>query len=509
MTTTRSQRVASRPRAGIARRSGRGRRGVSVVLVVIVLAVLIGFASLAVDVGRVRVVKVQLQTAADAAATAGASGIEMFPSRGVLEPEERAYEAAAANFSLDQRDSDGRRQDSSIELIVDEDVQLGRWNDVTREFTKLEQENGGPDERRQSNAIKVWTRRVTRYRDDDGNVVNRGTGVPLILAPVLRIFSENAPITGEVQAEATAVLNGHVETAAFVGLQEIRFNGAVRSDSYVASEGYPGPGGPNANTSFATNGEVTFSGAATILGSVYPGKNQWIQPQPLRGSVNITGHMFSLAKTLTAMTPPFAPPASGYNLPDTFSDIRALRSDQGFDPPNGNDQNQVTLQPLPQAPAGTATYFYFSNWNTRSDDQVTIDNSKGPVEIWVSGDFSHSQTAMIRISTRNHPVTFHLNGDADFLGRGIVHQQSALPANVQIRMTRPGTTLRIGGSSRAMHAHVAAAGSNISFTGDGSAAYHFYGRAVGRSLTVASNVQLHYDESLGPINPLFRIGIVQ
>src|SRR5687767_3013704 len=133
MTTTRSQRDVSRSRAVIA----RSRRGVSVVLVVIVLAVLIGFASLAVDVGRVRVVKVQLQTAADAAATAGASGIEMFPSRGVIEPEERAYEAAAANFSLDQRDSDGRRQDSSIELIVDEDVQLGRWDDVTREFTKL------------------------------------------------------------------------------------------------------------------------------------------------------------------------------------------------------------------------------------------------------------------------------------------------------------------------------------------------------------------------------------
>ena len=219
--------------------------------------------------------------------------------------------------------------------------------------------------------------------------------------------------------------------------------------------------------------------------------------------------MFPLTKTLTATTPQFAPPASGYNLPGTITD-GALRSDQSFDPPNGNGNNQEdpALTPLPQAPVGTVTNFYFSSWTTRSDDRVKIDNSRGPINIWVSGDFSNSQTAMIQLESKDYPVTFHLNGDADFLGRGIVHLAGALPANVQIRMTRPGTTLRIGGQ-QAMSAHVAAAGSDVSFTGNGSAQYHFFGRAVGRSLTVASNVRLHYDESLGPINPLFRIGIVQ
>src|SRR5688572_15451180 len=102
-----SARASRRPPSARLRR----RRGMSVVLVVIVLVVLIGFASLAVDVGRMRVARVQLQTAADAAATAAVSGMEMFPTRGVLEAQERAVETAAANFSLDQRDSDGERKD--------------------------------------------------------------------------------------------------------------------------------------------------------------------------------------------------------------------------------------------------------------------------------------------------------------------------------------------------------------------------------------------------------------
>src|SRR5688572_15467529 len=89
MPTPATPATSPRVRHVAGRRHSR-RRGLSIVLVVLTLVVLIGFVSLAVDVGRVRVAKIQLQTAADAAATAAVSGMELFPTLGVAEPQERA-----------------------------------------------------------------------------------------------------------------------------------------------------------------------------------------------------------------------------------------------------------------------------------------------------------------------------------------------------------------------------------------------------------------------------------
>ena len=480
----------------------RGRRGLSVVLVVLVLGLLIAFAALAVDVGRMRLAKAQLQTAADAAAAAAASGMQLFPERGVLEPQERAVDAADRNFVIDQRQEDGERQDRGVELIPDEDMQFGRWNDVTREFELLEA-GGTTDRRRQADAVRVWTRRVTRFEDADGNLVDRGNGLPLILVPVLRIFSEKMPITGELQTRAVATLNGQVDVAAFVGLQYVRFTGATRSDSYDAAlGGYPGHGAAKRNSSIATNGEVTFNGAATIRGSVFPGKGQWIQPQPLSSSVDISGYMFPLTKTLTAVTPSFTlPPIS--NEPNTIDPTNVVsETDKSF---NAANNQTTTLQSLPKNNA--STNFVFSSWTSKANDEIEIKNDQSPVEIWITGDFNHSGKAQIKVMSPLHPVTFHVNGDMTIVGNGVV--TNGPPHNLQILMSRPNTTLRMGGS-QPISAHVSAASSDVIFSGNGTGSYHFFGRVVGQSLTVASNVELHYDESLGTLtDPKFQIRLVE
>jgi len=77
--------------------------------------------------------------------------------------------------------------------------------------------------------------------------------------------------------------------------------------------------------------------------------------------------------------------------------------------------------------------------------------------------------------------------------------------NLQILMSKPNTTLRMGGS-QPISAHVSAASSDVVFSGNGTGSYHFFGRVVGQSLTVASNVELHYDESLGTDNDVLVIG---
>jgi hypothetical protein len=491
----------SRPRPQLRPRDPRDprRRGLSVVLVVIVLGVLIAFASLAVDIGRVRLAKVQLQTAADSAATAGASGMELFPSAGIAGPHDRAVEAAAANFSIDQRNDNGERKDAGVEVIPEEDMVFGRWDTAADppRFVPIQASGGGFDERRQADAVRVWTRRMTQFEDVHGNLADRGNAVHLIFAPILGVEK------GEVQARATAVLNGSIETAAFVGLDDVRFFGATRSDSYAAgSETYPGGGGANRNTSIATNGEVRFSGSAQIFGSVFPGRNEWIQPQPLGSGVEITGYTFPLSRPLTAVMPPFTLPTEPDAQPGTIDPPNALTNDNGF-----RSAKKTTLGSRPQ-PGGKATNFVFSNWTSNSSDVVTIDNAHSPVNIFVQGDFSHRNTAQIILTSNVHAVAFYVNGDMEIRGRGIVRPANARPSGLQVFMTRASTTLRIGGP-QPLAAHVHAPGSELAFTGNGTGRNHFFGRAVGKTMTVASNVELHYDESLGPINPKFRIALVE
>jgi uncharacterized membrane protein len=50
--------------------------GFSIIMLVVMLAVLIGFVSLAVDMGRVRLARAELQTVADAAARSGAFSLK-------------------------------------------------------------------------------------------------------------------------------------------------------------------------------------------------------------------------------------------------------------------------------------------------------------------------------------------------------------------------------------------------------------------------------------------------
>lgn len=497
----RRERATGPRRRSRRQRSPSHRPGVSIILVVIVMGVLIAFASLAIDVGRVRLAKVQLQTAADAAATAAVSGMQMFPDRGVLEPQERAVEAASLNHVIDQAKTGGMRHDEGVQIFPEEDMVFGRWLDESREFIRIEEGGGVLDSRRQADAVRVWTRRVSRFIDPDGNEIDRNNALPLIFAPVLGVER------GEVWARATAVMNGNVDTAAFVGLQYIRFQGAVRSDSYdAARQSYPGFAVASRNSSFATNGEVTFSGAAQIKGSVHPGINQWIMPQPLRSNIDITGYMFPLSKVLKATTPTFTPPAGvgQFNEPGTIQPPESVQQIDNSFAPNGD----VTLSSLARS-GGASTHFVFSSWTSRGSDTITIDNGLSTVEIWINGNFSHSGRATIALASTAHPVIFHINGDADVLGNGFVFQPTNWPANLQIQMSRPGTRLRIGGSNPALSAHLFAPVSDVVFSGAGRGGYDFFGRAVGKSLTVAGNVNLHYDESLGTITPQWAIRLVE
>ena len=129
-------------------RKAAPRRGAVLLYSVVMMVTLMAISSLAVDWGRVQMVKTQLRTAVDAAARAGASGLEI----GVAEALSRARATARANKA------DG----ASVDLDANLDVELGLWNATTRKFTKL---TGAAQAG--ANAIHVIARRT----EERGNAV--------------------------------------------------------------------------------------------------------------------------------------------------------------------------------------------------------------------------------------------------------------------------------------------------------------------------------------------------
>ncbi len=89
------------------------RRGVALIYVAVLMAVLIGLCSLAVDLGRVQVVKIELRRAADAAARYGAMGLPNGSSAAIA----NAISSAADNTA-----------DGSTVVITSSDVLVGNWD---------------------------------------------------------------------------------------------------------------------------------------------------------------------------------------------------------------------------------------------------------------------------------------------------------------------------------------------------------------------------------------------
>ncbi len=98
------------------------QRGTAVVLVALVLVVLLGFAALAIDVGRLVVAKQELQVVADAAALAGAArlrqGMDVGPTT------QAAVDVGSGNAVLGE----------SLTLDPDQDVQVGAWDSETEQI---------------------------------------------------------------------------------------------------------------------------------------------------------------------------------------------------------------------------------------------------------------------------------------------------------------------------------------------------------------------------------------
>src|SRR5688572_6900379 len=166
------------------------RRGVSVILVCIMLVVLIAFVSLAVDVGRVRLARAQLETVADASARAG---VRSLPDS-TPQVFDFATRAAAENHVINTDPRHGQRTDPGVDLNPIEDIHFGVWDAAMRSFTEVFDDPAtfNYDERRAANALRTNARRLR----------SRGNPVRLIFAPVVGVFES------DIEREATAYIGG-------------------------------------------------------------------------------------------------------------------------------------------------------------------------------------------------------------------------------------------------------------------------------------------------------------
>jgi Flp pilus assembly protein TadG len=143
----------------------RDREGATLIFVALSMVALLSVAGLAIDVGYAFVVKAELQSAADAAALAGARLLYLSDGTAV----NGAANAAAADWAT-------RNQAEQLTVTV-ENVERGHWRFSDRTFTPNETSGAPPDMARTTeqldddtdfvNAVRVVTRRTA---DGSGNL---------------------------------------------------------------------------------------------------------------------------------------------------------------------------------------------------------------------------------------------------------------------------------------------------------------------------------------------------
>ena len=198
------------------------------------MVALLAFASLAVDVGHVYVVKAELQLAADAAARYGAAGL----STSVTAARANAIDAANDNTA------DG----TPVDLATD-DIEFGMWNASSRSFTALTGSAASG-----ANAVRVTARRTAAA----------GNAVQLMFARVLGRTSFDVTATS-IARKATPGSGG------FTGLSSFSAGNNAVIAGYDSSAGAPGGTNVLDLGDIGSNGSIQVGNNSDIHGSVTMG----------------------------------------------------------------------------------------------------------------------------------------------------------------------------------------------------------------------------------------------
>jgi Flp pilus assembly protein TadG len=238
-----------------------GRRGSALVYLTVSMVALVAFVSLAVDVGRVQMVRGELQLAADAAARYGAAGLET----GVSAAEQNAVNAAR----------DNKADGTAVVLDPNTDVEFGTWNESTKTFTAL---TGAAQSG--ANAVRVTARRTA----DSGNAV------PLFFARVI------GRTTCDVRAQSVARYQPDPLIHGVAGMNGITFRNNAFFGSYNSSATTaPAEATALSGGTLYSNGAISAANGSDMKGNVVIGPSA-----PAVSGISITGTTARMAAAIVA-----------------------------------------------------------------------------------------------------------------------------------------------------------------------------------------------------------------
>lgn len=163
--------------------AGSRRKGAVLVLAAFLMVMVFGFATFGIDVGYLSLARNQMQTAADAAALAGASELSgtLAPAEVAANVREAAVAAAAANRAADQ---------SSV-FIRNSDITLGNrsWNSASQTYQTKWGDAFTP-----YNLVKVNVSRTENANMDPGMRTAADHGLPLFFAPIFGQTTANMKV---------------------------------------------------------------------------------------------------------------------------------------------------------------------------------------------------------------------------------------------------------------------------------------------------------------------------
>ena len=263
----------------------RVRHGISLIYVTVLMVVLIGFVSFAVDLGRLQLAKTQLQTATDAAARYGATGL----NSGVATVKSMVVAAAAEN------------QVDGSPLVIDpnNDIEFGIWNPATRTFTPV---TGAAQST--AKALRVTGRRVA----------SRGTAVPLSFASLLGLST--------IDLRFSCVVNASSISDDVFLLQDITTSFTAQlPDAKIADKGL-------------LDSLYTSGGAGRLAVAVHTGWGATLAP-----FTNISSNYTYLSSTINSIQiagSPGMPVASGTDIASGFDEAVSAFTASGYVSPTGS-----------------------------------------------------------------------------------------------------------------------------------------------------------------------------
>lgn len=308
----------------------RRRAAVMVQAVVFGSLVGVGVMALAIDTGYMFASRAEMQRVADAAALAGASGLDL----GNSVAHQRATSIAATNAVDDLTVSAG-------ELITT----LGNWDGIQRRFTAV---TGA--EPVSPNAMRAAGKR---------------RGMSLFFGRLIGID------TTSVSRGATAISSGGV-CAGVWGIQGVTGDGNISTDSYDAQAGPYGPGNMNPHGDVCSCRDIVLNGSVDIYGDTIFGHGYSLST--FGSSYRIYGLVGEQDCGSTLPT---------YNIPDHTSmnnNAQIGLTDRGHDPFGGSHWDFVVTGNDNLTINGGDYYFTSASVDGRATVTIT-----GPTTFYIDG----------------------------------------------------------------------------------------------------------------------------